>query len=109
MSIALSPEIESAEQFDAAQIEVSRVRALRGPNYWRLAPVIACDMRLGGAGHITTAAVPGFTDRLLDAMPSLRLRPCSRERPGGLVERLLEGTSRPHVLAQSSLELHSLA
>jgi cyanophycin synthetase len=83
---------------NAADLQVSRVRALRGPNYWRLAPVIACDVRLGDLEQVTTADVVGFTDRLLEALPSLREHPCSREKPGGLVERLIEGTSWPHVL-----------
>jgi cyanophycin synthetase len=94
---------------DPAQLEITRLRALRGPNYWRLAPVIACDVRLGELEHVTTADVCGFTDRLLDLLPSLSEHPCSREKPGGLVERLLEGTSWPHVLEHVALELQTLA
>jgi cyanophycin synthetase len=94
---------------DPAQLEITRLRALRGPNYWRLAPVIACDVRLGELEQVTTADVCGFTDRLLDLLPSLSEHPCSREKPGGLVERLLEGTSWPHVLEHVALELQTLA
>src|SRR4051812_7901420 len=38
---------DSSPVFDPNDLQVSRIRALRGPNYWRLAPVIACDVRLG--------------------------------------------------------------
>jgi cyanophycin synthetase len=94
---------------DPAELVISRIRALRGPNYWRLAPVVACDVRLGQLESLTTADVPGFTDRLLDAMPSLREHPCSRGHPGGFVERLTEGTGWPHVLEHVALELQTLA
>src|SRR4051812_21641539 len=92
-----------------ADFQVTRLRALRGPNYWRLAPVIACDVRVGELERVSTAEIPGFNDRLLDAMPSLQEHPCSRERPGGLVERLTEGTGWPHVLEHVALELQTLA
>ena len=60
------------QQIDADQLEVTRIRALRGPNYWRLAPVIACDVKLGSLEQISSADIPGFYERLTDAMP---LRP----------------------------------
>ena len=94
---------------DPATLEITRIRALRGPNYWRLAPVIACDVRLGKLESLTTADVPGFSGRLLDAIPSLREHPCSRGHAGGFVERLTEGTGWPHVLEHVALELQSLA
>src|SRR3981189_3606424 len=76
---------------DATDLRLTRVRPLRGPNYWRLAPVIACDVRLGSLEQRSTAQLPGFADRLLDALPTLREHPCSRGAAGGFVERLREG------------------
>ena len=73
---------------DPAQLEITRLRALRGPNYWRLAPVVVCDVHLGSLESLTTADIPGFSDRLLEALPSLQEHPWSRQRPGGFVERL---------------------
>src|SRR4029079_1786063 len=63
---------------DPAQFEIVRIRALRGPNYWRLAPVVACDLRLGPLESFTTADMPGFTARLIAAVPTLQEHPCSR-------------------------------
>ncbi len=103
---AITAELPS---LDPTELEITRIRALRGPNYWRLAPVVACDVRLGGLESLSTADVPGFTERLLHAIPSLREHPCSRGHPGGFVERLTEGTGWPHVLEHVALELQSLA
>jgi cyanophycin synthetase len=96
-------------RIDPAQLEITRLRALRGPNYWRLAPVIACDLRLGLLQSVTTADAPDFTARLLAALPSLHSHPCSRGHPGGLMERMEEGTGWGHVLEHIALELQTLA
>ncbi|HEX5075543.1 MAG TPA: hypothetical protein VFW03_20195, partial [Gemmatimonadaceae bacterium] len=94
---------------DPNELRVTRIRALRGPNYWRLAPVIACDVRLGALESVSSADTPGFTDRLLDALPTLETHPCSLGAPGGFVERLRNGTHIPHILEHVSLELQNLA
>src|SRR6185437_428877 len=78
----------SVPVIDPNDLRVTRLRALRGPNYWRLAPVIACDVRLGALEPVTSAHVLGFNDRLLGALPTLREHPCSSGSPGGFVERL---------------------
>jgi cyanophycin synthetase len=108
MSTTLSAPAATS-RVDANDLRVTRVRPLRGPNYWRLAPVIACDVRLGALEQLSTAELPGFTARLLDALPTLREHPCSRGSAGGFVERLEEGTRLPHVLEHVSLELQTLA
>jgi cyanophycin synthetase len=94
---------------DASELRVTRIRALRGPNYWRLAPVVACDVQLGQLEAVTSAAIPDFTERLLEHLPTLYEHPCSRGQPGGFVERLRAGTHIPHILEHVSLELQTLA
>ncbi len=94
---------------DPRELVVTHVRALRGPNYWRLAPVIACDVRLGALERVTSADMDGFADCLLAAMPSLHEHPCSPGRPGGFVERLARGTHLPHILEHAALEFQTLA
>jgi cyanophycin synthetase len=93
----------------ADDLRATRVRALPGPNYWRTGPVITCDLELGRLEGTSTAALPGFTDRLLAALPSLHEHPCTRGGPGGFVERLREGTELPHVVEHVALELQTLA
>ena len=104
-----APTAAPAPTLDPAELRVTALRALRGPNYWRLAPVIACDVRLGALEHVTSAQVPGFVDRLLAALPTLHEHPCTRGAPGGFVERLREGTHLPHILEHVALELQQLA
>ena len=53
--------------------------------------------------------IPGFVDRLIEALPSLREHPCSRGTTGGFVDRLREGTHWPHILEHVALELQTLA
>ncbi|MFL5579174.1 MAG: cyanophycin synthetase [Gemmatimonadaceae bacterium] len=96
-------------KIDPDELVVTRLRALRGPNYWRLAPVIACDLRLGSLENVSSADIPGFADRLVEALPSLHEHPCTRGEPGGFIERLREGTHLPHILEHVALELQTLA
>jgi len=103
MSTATEPLI------DAEQLQVTRIRALRGPNYWRLAPVIACDVQLGSLEQVSSADIAGFYERLTDAIPTLAEHHCTRQEPGGFLERLREGTRLPHILEHVALELQSLA
>jgi cyanophycin synthetase len=95
--------------FDAADLRIARLRALRGPNFWRLAPVVGCDLMLGSLEEVGSADVPGFTDRLLELLPTLSEHPCSLGEAGGFVERLRQGTRLPHILEHVSLELQALA
>jgi cyanophycin synthetase len=93
----------------ATDLRVTRVRPLRGPNFWRLAPVIACDVRLGTLEGRSTEQFPGFNERLVEVLPTLHEHPCTRGAAGGFVERLREGTQIPHVLEHVALELQTLA
>jgi cyanophycin synthetase len=96
-------------RLDPAELRMTRLRAVRGPNFWRLAPVIACDLTLGELDDTSSADIPGFTDRLLGLIPTLHEHPCSRGDSGGFVERLREGTHIPHILEHVALELQTLA
>jgi cyanophycin synthetase len=99
---------EAKAAFDPEELHISRIRALRGPNYWRLAPVIAGDVHQGALEKVSTADVPGFAERLTGAIPSLESHKCNRGRFGGFIERLVEGTHLPHVLEHVALELQTL-
>jgi cyanophycin synthetase len=102
-----SPIARTALNTDA--LTVSGIRALRGPNYWRLAPVIACDVCLGTLESVSSVDLPGFPERLIAFMPTLHAHPCSRGEEGGFVARLHEGTHLPHILEHVALELQTLA
>jgi cyanophycin synthetase len=108
MSTVVSPSLR-AQQFDPGELKVTRIRALRGPNYWRLAPVIASDVQLGALESVSSADMGGFNARLLGSLPSLAEHPCSHGSPGGFVARLEKGTHLPHILEHVALELQTLA
>ena len=91
------------------ELRVTRIRALRGPNFWRLAPVIACDVTLGALEDMSSADLPGFTERLTSLLPTLHEHECTRGAPGGFVQRLREGTLIPHILEHVALELQARA
>ncbi|HEX6040893.1 cyanophycin synthetase [Longimicrobium sp.] len=99
----------SGTPLDPDELRVTRLRAVRGPNFWRLAPVIACDVTLGSLEDVPSTEIPGFNERLMSLLPSLREHPCSRGTEGGFVERLQEGTHLPHIMEHVALELQTLA
>ncbi|MGI9076432.1 MAG: cyanophycin synthetase family protein, partial [Gemmatimonadaceae bacterium] len=100
--------VTAAQQVSPADLRVTRLRALRGPNFWRLAPVIACDVQLGSLEHVSSADIPGFTEQLIGYLPSLAEHQCTRGRLGGFIERLEEGTHFPHIMEHVGLELQTL-
>ncbi|HEU4885373.1 MAG TPA: cyanophycin synthetase, partial [Longimicrobium sp.] len=109
MSTVLGDPLARGVRFDPDDLRVARLRAVRGPNFWRLAPVIACDLTLGSLEDVPSTDIPGFNERLMTLLPTLREHPCSRGAEGGFLERLEEGTHLPHILEHVSLELQTLA
>ena len=107
--VPAAPAVAELPGPDPAELRITRLRALRGPNYWRLAPVIACDLSPGSLDSLTSSTVPGFAERLERALPTLRSHPCSRDRESGFLERLREGTGWAHILEHVGLELQNLA
>jgi cyanophycin synthetase len=68
-------------------------------------PVILLTVDIGELEERPTNQIEGFTDRLLEAIPTLHEHECSLGRPGGFVERLRDGTWMGHVLEHVALEL----
>ncbi len=56
-------------------------RALRGANYYSYRPVVVLTVDLGEYDEVFTDVIPGFTDALLELVPSLEEHRCS-ERSG---------------------------
>jgi cyanophycin synthetase len=88
---------------------VLEVRAYRGPNPYGYRPVIRVKLDLGPLEEYPTTQLGGFTDRLLDALPTLQEHGCSYGTPGGFVRRLREGTWLGHVAEHVAIELQCLA
>lgn len=81
------------------------MRAIEGRNIYCNRPVIVLTLRLGDYRERYTDQIEDFNARLLKQLPGLKDHHCSRGRPGGLVERLYEGTLLGHVLEHIALEL----
>ncbi len=84
-------------------------RVFIGPSTWALDRVIQLTVDIGELEERPTDKVDGFTDQLVDLIPTLYDHQCSLGRPGGFIERMRDGTWMGHVLEHVALELQSLA
>jgi cyanophycin synthetase len=89
-------------------MEIRKVFALDGPNIWANSPVLEAWVDLGRFEELPTNELPGFTERLMQALPSLVEHRCSVGERGGFLKRLQDGTWLGHVLEHVTLELQSL-
>jgi cyanophycin synthetase len=92
-------------------MKILETRVYRGPNLYARWPVIRLRVDLGELEEFPTGKLPGFVDRLLEAIPSLHQHGCSYGVDGGFVRRMNEdeGTWLGHVLEHVTLELQTLA
>ncbi|MSQ01753.1 MAG: cyanophycin synthetase [Myxococcales bacterium] len=86
-------------------------RVYVGPNLYANFKVIRMTLELGPLEDAPSAAIPGFVERLLLALPSLHEHGCSFGDAGGFVRRLREdgGTWMGHVMEHVAIELQNLA
>ncbi len=87
---------------------MARLHSTRGKNFWSLRPVTRMDLAVGAFDDISSADVPGVTERLLHVMPGLVEHRCSIGERGGFVLRLQRGTYAPHVIEHVALELQTM-
>lgn len=90
-------------------MRVLETRVFRGPSPYGYRPVIRLTLDLEEMEQQNSATLPGFTDRLLELMPTLHEHGCSYGEPGGFVRRLREGTWMGHIAEHIALELQCLA
>ncbi|WP_213953040.1 MULTISPECIES: cyanophycin synthetase [unclassified Variovorax] len=90
-------------------IQLPRIRYLRGPNLWTYRPVLEVWLDLGRLEDFPSNQVAGFTDRLTALLPALIEHHCGVGERGGFIQRLVEGTWAGHVLEHVVIELLNLA
>ncbi|MDU2063832.1 MAG: cyanophycin synthetase [Sporomusaceae bacterium] len=90
-------------------MHILALRSIDGPNIYSYSPVIKATVDIGKYESVSTREIGGFTERLLQCLPSLAKHSCSRGYPGGFVERLREGTYLAHVFEHVAIELQNLA
>ncbi len=84
-------------------------RALRGPNRYSRYPTIFLLLDIGEFEDSPSDTLDGFTDRLIELVPSLHSHECSVGEPGGFIQRLRRGTWAGHIVEHIALELQCLA
>lgn len=90
-------------------MEIIKIRALRGPNYYSRYPVIYMQLDIGEFEERPSDTVPGFKDRISELIPTLIEHRCSLGYHGGFFERLERGTWAGHIIEHVALELQCLA
>jgi cyanophycin synthetase len=90
-------------------VKLLETRVYRGPNLYGYRPVIRLTIDLEELEEYPSDKIPGFTDRLLEDVPTLYEHGCSYGEPGGFVRRLHDGTWFGHITEHVALELQCLA
>ena len=63
-------------------------------------------INLSGDKEVPTDKLPGFTDHLVELIPTLHEHGCSYGEPGGFIRRLREGTWMGHVVEHIALSIN---
>lgn len=91
-----------------SEIRLTALSATRGANYWSHRAVTRIDVTIGAFDELSSAESPGFTERLVAALPGLEAHRCSIGERGGFITRLNRGTYAPHIIEHVALELQTL-
>ncbi|HVE63652.1 MAG TPA: cyanophycin synthetase [Mycobacteriales bacterium] len=89
----------------APELTLRSSKVYRGPNIWSYAPAVHLVVDLGVLEHWPSNELPGFVDGLLEAVPAVAEHSCSRNKKGGFLERLREGTWLGHVAEHVAIQL----
>jgi hypothetical protein len=108
LSVAANPTAPTAKII-GPPMRVLESRVYRGPNPYGYRPVVRFKIDLGRIEQHPSDQLDGFTDRLLELMPTLGEHGCSYGVPGGFVRRMREGTWIAHVAEHVAIELQCLA
>jgi len=90
-------------------MDIRKVRFWTGPNLYSFKPMIYIELDIGVYEEKPSHLIPGFADKLVTLIPSLRTHTCSLGYEGGFVERLREGTWMGHIAEHVAIELQNLA
>ncbi len=90
-------------------MEIKDLYFFAGRNIYSHRPVMKLRLDPGQWHSFQTNESPLFVERLIKLLPGLADHYCSRGRPGGFLERLVEGTYLGHVVEHTCLELQQQA
>jgi cyanophycin synthetase len=86
-------------------VKIRKIRTIAGPNLFHRLPVLTLTLDLEDLAEVSSDMLPGFTDRLVAALPGISEHRCSKGYAGGFVERLRTGTYFGHIVEHIALEL----
>lgn len=87
---------------------IKELRALRGPNFFHVKPVIFMKLDIGDLEKKPSNVVPNLLQNLTEVMPTLVEHGCSIGVRGGFLKRIKEGTWAGHIAEHIALELQNL-
>ncbi len=87
------------------EIDIEEIRFYRGPNKHALFPVMEAYVRLGDL--VDEPSSPYFADILAEQIEDIKEHTCSKDRKGGFLERLVEGTYPGHIVEHVTLALQN--
>ncbi len=90
-------------------LKVLGLKALHGANYFSGGKVVIVRLDLGDFDEVFTNEIPGFYEKLKQALPSLHEHYCSVGCEGGFFQRVERGTLLGHVTEHAAIELQTLA
>ncbi len=95
----------------SGQMKIQSINVMNGPNYWSDTRyhLIVMMLDLGRLEEYPSNKIPGFRQRLEEAMPSLISHRCSESEEGGFFKRVEEGTWMGHIIEHIALEMQTLA
>ena len=82
---------------------------MRGPNRYTRHTTILMVLDIGDFENLPSDKLIGFSDRLVNLIPSLQEHGCSIGGPGGFIQRLQTGTWAGHIIEHIAIELQCLA
>ena len=91
------------------EIKLLRVTHLRGPNIWTYRAALEAWVDIGALEDSPSNTIPGFYERLDEALPGLIEHRCGVYERGGFMQRVREGTWPVHILEHIVIELQNLA
>jgi cyanophycin synthetase len=89
-------------------MKILETQVFRGPNIYNLRPVIRFVLDIEDLEERPSNLIEGFTDRLVEMMPTLHTHRCSEGVEGGFIMRLRDGTWAGHIVEHIALELQTL-
>jgi cyanophycin synthetase len=105
----LSGYASNDQQLKGADVRLTDLRHLSGPNVYTAKPVTVARLELDELTGQETTGYPGFAGRLTALLPGLAEHHCAAGRPGGFIDALARGTYFGHVTEHVALELSRLA